>query len=216
MVTRDRRIDRANRLIQRNLVLIGEELREARWQAALTQSAVGAAVGISHSHISRIERGLAPRVSYALLVRIGAVLGLDLPLRAFPAGEPIRDAGQLALLGRLRSHLPAGTSWRTEAPLGIPRDQRAWDAVIGIGVPVPVEAETRLRDIQALTRRLTLKMRDSDQQVVILLVAGTRHNRHVLRLAAAELAGTFPVRGRDALAALQRGNRPIGNAIIIL
>jgi transcriptional regulator with XRE-family HTH domain len=194
------------RLARRALAATGEELHEARLRAGLTQQTVAAAVGISHAEVSRIERGLARRVPYETLAVIAAVLGLDIPLRTFPAGEPIRDAAQLGLLGRFRVRLPASVRWRTEVPLRIAGDLRAWDAVIeGRGWRVPVEAETRIRDVQALLRRIALKQRDDGSEVVILLVADTRHNRHVLRLAGPDLVAAFPTPGRAALASLSNG-----------
>ncbi len=156
-------------------------------------------------------------MSYETLALMGSVLGLDIPLRTFPSGEPIRDAAQLALLARLRVLLPSTVRWRTEVPLAIQGDRRAWDAVIdGRGWRVPVDAETRLRDVQAVSRRVALKRRDDRSELVVLLVADTRHNRHVLRLAAADLAGDFPVRGSKALAAMVAGERPAGSAITLL
>ena len=206
MVTRERRLDRARRQVQRALEIVGEELRQARLRAGLTQGELGAAVGLSKSEISRIELGRARYVPYERLVLIAAALGLDLPLRTYPAGEPIRDAAQLALLGRFRVLLPMMLRWRTEVPLRIVGDQRAWDAVIeGRGWRVPVEAETRIRDVQALLRRIALKQRDDGSEVVILLVADTRHNRHVLRLAGPDLVAAFPTPGRAALASLSNG-----------
>jgi hypothetical protein len=102
-------------------------------------------------------------------------------------------------------------------PLAISGDLRAWDAVIeGSGWQVPVEAETRLRDIQALSRRLGLKQRDDRREVVILLVGDTRHNRHVLRLAGPDLAATFPMSGRAVLGALRNGERQIASGIVLL
>jgi hypothetical protein len=172
---------------------------------------------MSHTEVSRIERGVAARVPFKAIVRVGATLGLDVPLRAYPSGDPIRDAAQLARLARLRTLLPPSLHWRTEVPLAIPGDLRAWDAVIeGRGWRLPVEAESRLRDVQACTRRLALKRRDDGCDVVLLLVASTRHNRHVLRLAAPDLAAEFPVAGAKALAALSKGERPAGSAIVLL
>ena len=81
---------------------------------------------------------------------------------------------------------------------------------------MPVEAETRLRDVQGLARRIGLKQRDDRSGLVILLVADTRHNRHVLRLAGPELAQTFPAQGRSALAALSNGRQSSGSAIVLL
>jgi transcriptional regulator with XRE-family HTH domain len=213
----ERRLDRGRRRARAALTLVGEELREGRLAAALTQRGVGDAVGISHAEVSRIERGLSIRVPYETLVIMGAVLGLDIPLRAFPAGEPIRDTAQLGLLARLRVLLPRTLGWRTEVPLNIPGDRRAWDAVIdGLGWRLPVDAESRLRDVQALSRRIALKRRDDKSEVVILLVSDTRHNRHVLRLAGPDLAAAFPTPSRTALAALSGGERPPGSAIVLL
>lgn len=176
MSTRERRLDRGRRHSRRSLSAIGEELRETRIQAALTQRELSAAVGISSSEISRIERGESHHVAYETLVAIGAALGLDVPLRVYPNGDAVRDAAQLALLARFRMLMPADLRHRTEVPLGIPGDRRAWDDVIdGPGWSLPVEAETRLRDVQALHRKIALKCRDAGVDRVLLLVADTRH-----------------------------------------
>jgi transcriptional regulator with XRE-family HTH domain len=126
MVTGEHRRDRGERLARRFLQLIGEEFREARLRAGLTQRQVGAAVGISHTEVSRIELGKATRVPYETLVMLATVLGLDLPLRAYPSGEPIWDAAQVALLGRLRSRLPPTC-------VGEPRCRSEYQATEGRG-----------------------------------------------------------------------------------
>jgi transcriptional regulator with XRE-family HTH domain len=217
MVIRERRLDRARRLASRALSAIGDEFRGARIAAGLTQLAVATSAGISGSELSRIEHGRAPHVSYETLVAIGSVLGLDVPLRAYLAGDAMRDTAQLVLLARFRSSLSASLRHRTEVPIGSAGDRRAWDLVVdGPGWSVGVEAETRLRDIQALCRRIALKARDGGVDRVILLLAGTRHNRHVVRLAADDLASLFPGRGRDALAALRAGKLPLANTVVLL
>jgi hypothetical protein len=124
---------------------------------------------------------------------------------------------QLALLGRFRALLPADLRWRTEVPIRIERDLRAWDADVGgAGWSVPVEAETRLRDVQALARRLALKRRDDGAETMILLIADTRHNRRVLRLAMPDLVLEFPATGRAVLAALWAGEQPSASGIVLL
>jgi transcriptional regulator with XRE-family HTH domain len=214
---RERKVDRGRRQARRALVATGDDLREARLRAGLTQKQVGASIGISHTQASRIERGLAVRVAYETLVLLGAVLGLDVPLRTYPSSEPIRDIAQLTLLARLRGLLGPGLRWRTEVPLSIPGDRRAWDAVIEApDWRIPVDAESRLRDVQAFARRMALKQRDDQSDVVVLLVADTRHNRHVLRLAGPDLVAAFPATGRAALAALAKAERPSGSAIVLL
>lgn len=216
MAVHDRDRDRARRSTRRALLAIGEEFRETRIRADLALRELAARVGISPAAISRIEHGLSPHVAYETLVALGAGLGLDVPLRAYPNGDPVRDAAQLALLARFRAELPAGVRWRSEVPLGpAGGDRRAWDAVIeGRGWSLPIEAETRLRDVQELQRRLALKCRDGGADRMILLVADTRHNAHVLRLYAAELHGSFPVREREAMASLVAGAQPAGSAIV--
>ena len=217
MAVRERRADRGKRLARRALIALGEELHEARLSAGLSQQAVGDLVGRSHSEISRIERGLVAAVSYETLAVIAAVLGLDVPLRAYPNGDRARDAGQLRLLAKFRAALPASLRHRTEVPLGIPGDLRAWDEIVdGSGWSMPVEAESRVRDTQALRRRLALKLRDGGADRVLLLVADTRHNRAVLRMAADDFAASFPVSGTVAMNALRRGERPAGSAIVFL
>jgi transcriptional regulator with XRE-family HTH domain len=174
-------------------------------------------VGISHSEVSRIELGEAARVPYETLVTLGAVLGLDVPLRTFPAGDPIRDAAQLALLAKLRVLLPPTVQWRTEVPLDRPGDLRAWDALVrGPGWRVPIDAETRLRDVQAFARRFALKRRDDGVEIAVLLASDTRNNRHAIRLARLDLAAEFPEPGDAVLRALISGNRPSGSGIVLL
>jgi transcriptional regulator with XRE-family HTH domain len=182
----------------------------------LTQRALGAIVGVSPSEISRIEHGQSPRVAHVTLALIAAALGMDLPLRAFPAGDPLRDAPQLALLARFRARFPR-LRHVPEVPLGIPGDRRAWDEmVLGANWSMPLEAESRIRDLQALERRLALKLRDGGRNRVILLVADTRHNRHVLHVARDSLAPLFPANRRDAMAALDAGRPPPASVIILL
>jgi transcriptional regulator with XRE-family HTH domain len=152
VATHERRVDRGSRQARRRLVTIGDELREARLSAGLSQRQVGASA-ISHTEVGRIERATASRVPFVTLSLLGSVLGLDVSIRAYPDGEPIRDAAQIALLARLRALLPPTLTWRTEVPLEIPGDMRAWDAVIGGPAwRIPVDAESRLRDVQACTR----------------------------------------------------------------
>jgi hypothetical protein len=102
-------------------------------------------------------------------------------------------------------------------PLRIPGDRRAWDAaVLGGDWHIPVDAESRLRDVQACSRRTALKRRDDRQDVVILLVADTRNNRRALRFAAPDLIVDFPLPGAQAIASLEAGRRPAASAIVLL
>jgi hypothetical protein len=89
------------------------------------------------------------------------VVGLVPSLRFFADGTPLRDAAHVKLLERLHGTLASSLRWRTEVPLNVTADRRAWDAEIaGSGWRIVVEAETRLHDAQALERRVALKRRD--------------------------------------------------------
>jgi len=217
MGTRDRPIDRARRVVGTILTTTATELREARIAAGLSQRAVAEAVRVSHPTVSRIERGMSPEISLLAIARVGAAVGLKPVLRLYPDGDPIRDIAHVELLERLHARIHPQLRWRTEVPLPIPGDPRAWDATIaGMGFVIGVEAETRIRDAQAVARRTNLKQRDGELDHVVLLVAGTRSNRRALAAAGPGLAAAFPVSQRDCLRALRDGRDPGGSSIIVL
>jgi transcriptional regulator with XRE-family HTH domain len=223
MPSRERAVERSLRIARDDLARVSRELRGARSMAGLSLVDVGRAASLSPSQLSRIERGLAPSTPLGALTRIGAVVGLDLRLRAYPAGDPVRDLAQIRLIGRLRDRLPPNLGFRTEVPLPIVSDLRAWDGWIdgldGAGPGeegLPVEAETRIADVQAQTRRLTLKMRDGGVASVILVVAETRANRATIDGAGPVVAELFPISPRRALQALAAGRHPGGSALVFL
>src|SRR2546425_5771136 len=172
MTSRERVADRGRRRCRDAVRRVADDGRLARTGAGLSQEEVGRAIGSSHARIGRFERGDVEYPDLEFLGAYCAVLGLDLSLRAYPAGDPIRDRAQLALLERLRKRLHPSLRWRTEVPLPIERDLRAWDAEIRGPQSgrwrALVEAETRVADGQALERRLTLKLRDDPDGHLIL------------------------------------------------
>jgi transcriptional regulator with XRE-family HTH domain len=214
--SRERTIDlgaaRARALVFR----VSEDLRAARLQAGLGQADVARAVGLSASQLSRLERGLAP-LDLSTLVRLFTILGQELSLRSFPDGEPLRDAGQLALLDRFRQRCHPTIRWRTEVPMPIAGDRRAWDLVgLAAGLRIACDAETRLRDLQALDRRLSLKQRDSGFERIILLVADTRSNRAVIREQVGWVRDRFPVPSRRCLELLEAAIEPDADSLVLV
>jgi hypothetical protein len=172
---------------------------------------------MSHSQFGRIERGSLPELTLDQACRAAAAVGLRMTLRTWPDGDPVRDAGQLALLNRFRTHLPPGATWRTEVPMPLPGDRRAWDAAISLaGRRAGCEAETSLRDLQALERRLALKLRDGEVDVLILLVADTATNRRVLAAHRENLRSLLPLDGRGIMASLRAGRLPEANGLLVL
>jgi transcriptional regulator with XRE-family HTH domain len=217
MATKERPADAGSRRARAILAELGRELHDARVEHGLSQRAVGIAAKISRSQMGRIERAEVPAVPLTELARLLAVVGLELSARAYPAGPPIRDAAHRVLLDRLKERVAPAVTWRFEVPLALPGDQRAWDAVMSIGVArVAVEAETRPRDVQALQRRLAAKRRDDPSiSAVVLLLADTRHNRGLMREHGEALRADLPEPGTELLRALVDGREPGGSGIVL-
>jgi hypothetical protein len=176
---------------------------------------VGKACGLSRTGVERLESGTR-RSTVRELAAFGAAVGLDVRLRAYPAGDAIRDAGQQRLLERFRGRLHASLRLPTEVPLPIAGDLRAWDAMIrGTDWRLGVEAESVLDDIQAVQRRIALKQRDGGIDYVILLAADTPRNRRALAAAPTAFA-TFSRDARAILRALAAGGDPGTSAILFL
>jgi transcriptional regulator with XRE-family HTH domain len=193
------------------------ELTETRLDRGLSVVDVGRAIGLSGPAVSRLLAGRTDDAGVIRLSKVASVVGLDLSVRLFPGGSPLRDAGHAALLREFRSHLHSSLVWGTEVPLPSPRDQRAWDAFVrGRGWRYGVEAETHPTDAQALGRRLELKRRDGDVDGVILVVPATRHVRGFLAIAGDVLAPSFPVPGRRPMELLGAGVDPGGSSIVVL
>ncbi len=106
---------------------------------------------------------------------------------------------------------------RREVGLPIPGDLRAWDGMIlGGAEPFFEEGESHLRDIQALARRIEIKLRDDPRgRVVILVVARTAHNMRVLDVHREALRGQFPLDGPAIARAIRRGREPTASGIIL-
>jgi transcriptional regulator with XRE-family HTH domain len=196
---------------------LGDELRDARLAAGLSQAQVATAAGVTQGSISRVERGMAPFPDIVEAARIARIVGLELSLRCFPAPGQLRDAAHIALIHRLLSRIGGdGITYRMEAPIK-PADQRAWDVLLTAnGTRIGVIAETRIRDLQALLRREHQKQMDSGVTYLLLLIASTRHNRAALTEAGTALRDSFPLRTRAVLNRLGRGEAPDANGIVIL
>ncbi|HEY4633549.1 MAG TPA: helix-turn-helix transcriptional regulator [Candidatus Limnocylindrales bacterium] len=217
MGTRERRQDRGRLRADRCSRDTGQDIRRTRRGAGVSLRVAGAAVGLSHSTFCRIERGELPNVTVRELSLACAAVGLELSIRAYPDADPIRDAAHAALLERVRLLLPSGAVWRTEVPLPIAGDRRALDAVTVLErARVVFEAETRLGDMQDVGRKLELKRRDGRVEILVLVVADTRHNRVVLAAHRKALRGAFPLDSREIRAALAAGRAPRASGILVV
>ena len=175
-------------------------------------------MGISASELSRVERGLAPWVDVPTLSRVSAVVGLDLWIRTYPGGEPLRDAAHPALLDAFRSVVAASMNLRMEVPIGDPRDLRAWDVVAteASGDACGVELDTRLVDAQDQLRRVTMKRHDGNVDRVLIVLSDTRSNRTALRAAAGLFQSEFSLDRDEILSALADGRIPPRDGVLLL
>ena len=219
MPAASRALDRGIRMGQRALLAIGSEFETARRSIGVSQEHVAASSRVSRPRYSKIENGKMSTLQVAEVARIASVLGLEPSFRLFPAGTPIRDAGQARRLGAFLANATAPLKARTEVALPAlldRRELRAWDAVLeGSGERTAIELEMRLYDSQAVERRVALKRRDDPTEHFLLLVADTRTNRRVL----AELPGLFADLPRlskaSVIRALSAGRHP-GTGLVLV
>jgi hypothetical protein len=215
MPIRDGPVSRATRAAVDDQRRVLAELARAQRTAGLSDEDVGRASRMSRWMVARIVDGRR-RASLVELAAIGAAVGRDIRMHAYTAGDPIRDAGQQRLLDRFRRRLDPSLVVRTEVPLPIAGDRRAWDAMIGgVDWRRPAEAESVLDDLQALERRLALKVRDGEVDGVILVIADTRRNRQALAAAPGCFAG-FDRNARRVLSALAAGRDPGGSSLLVV
>jgi transcriptional regulator with XRE-family HTH domain len=219
MANRISRVDEAAILGRRLQAELGAELRDARLARGLRQRDIARALHGSRFHVSRVERGVMANLGFTDVARHGAAVGLRLHARFYPAGGGLRDAAQLDLLRRLRARIGDRWTWQLEAPLNIPGDQRAFDAMLkhsAGSTAIAVEAITRLRDAQAQLRAAAGKQRDGQATRLVMLIKASHANRAALASAADVLATTFPLGTRATLAALTAGEDPGENGIVLL
>jgi len=218
MTTRDDPAVRARRRMRQSIGELIADLRATRVSLGLSQDQVARAAGVSRLFVGRLERGELERVPPDELAAIAAVLGLDLRVSTYPAGDPIRDGVQLRLLEAFRSRLHPSIAWRTEVPLPAGGDRRAWDAVaIADRVWTGIEGISRFGAADATIRRVNLKLGD-DARVhrAVLVVSDTVRNREALRLALGTVRADFPLQSREVLAALGGGAAPRLNGIVMI
>ncbi len=218
MGARDTSSDRARIRADAVVVRFASELREARLNLGISQAEAAGRVGLDRAEWSRIERRERRSVPLDMAVRLAAAVNLDLSVKLYPSDHEMRDAGHVRLLQDLRELLGSDWVWRYEVRVGPSPDRRSWDAVARhrvTGMVIRVEAETRLRDVQATLRKVEGK-RAADPGRVVLAVRDSRDNRVTVRAAMAILRAQFPADPRPALALLRAGKDPGGDLLVVV
>jgi transcriptional regulator with XRE-family HTH domain len=218
MATRETRLQVGRRTGEARLRAVIAELAAARRSAGISQRTIAERVGRSQGQISRLERCSNPTaVSVLELAEVAALLGLELSVALHPAGQPIRDKGHQVLINRVRRLLGDGWAVAAEAPFPNAGDRRTWDLLLRLpGQRVGVECETRIRDIQALARRIHQRQRDGGAHVVVLAVNDSAVNRRLLPGLSASLGPAYAQSTRLVLRALRSSEPLPGSAVICL
>ena len=175
-------------------------------------------LGFSRSYVGRLERNEIREPGLDSVASVAAALGLRLRLALYPEGEAIRDRVQLRLIEAFRARLHASVGWRTEVPLPIQGDRRAWDAVaIADDGWTAIEAISRLGVVDATLRAANQKQRDDPRIArTVLVIADTPRNRLALRLAHATVRADYPLDTRAVCAALAAGKAPAASGVVLL
>ncbi len=197
---------------------LGREIRITRQRIGQSLVEASRSAGISAAQLGRIERGSLKAPTLPQLARAARAVGLRASVRLYPEGPPVHDRASLAALGRFERVL--GVSFRLVREVGLPieGDLRAWDGRITDGTATAsIECEGKLEDVQAVSRRVALKVRDDPAAgVVILLVNKTDRNRRVLAEHREALRQQFPLDGAAILRELRAGRIPKAGGILML
>jgi transcriptional regulator with XRE-family HTH domain len=201
-------IREADRQLRRAAGRFGEAALHLRLRCGASQAAVGRAVGVDRSVISRLEAG-DPAVGLRTRARVAVVLGAEFAMACYPAAAPvIVDAAQARLveaLLRLRHKRWAAT---IESPVPGP-GRRSTDLRIDSGPDVVlIEIESRIRSLEEIIRECHDKRGAVASALpgravhVVLAVPGTRHHRALAGVHRSTFEAAFPVSSQVALDAL--------------
>ena len=217
MVTRESRRTRGGRRGAEMVAASARTLHDARVTLGLSQSAVGTELGWSQAFVSRLDRNLVPNVSLLDICMMASVFGLEPSLSFDRVGPAIRDAGHEGLIGRLLRLLSPTWKVAREVPFPNPGDPRWWDLLLRLpDFRLGVEAETRIRDMQALTRRMKERAREGGADALLLILSDSAHNRELVDELRAALGEEFQANPREVIRALRAGRVPPGSAVILL
>jgi transcriptional regulator with XRE-family HTH domain len=203
---------------RRILIETARELLVARRDVGISQAEAARRAGISQSQYSRLERGALARPTVDQLCRAIRAVGLVPAMQRYKGEAQLRDRAQLATLERFERLLAPPLRLHREQPIPISGDKRAWDGRLTDGRgTASAECESRLDDVQALSRRIALKSRDDPGGgPVILVLNKTAHNRAALRLHREALRQQFPLDGDAIARILRRGELPAVGGVILV
>src|SRR4051812_5512476 len=208
MTVRREAINAGDRELRWTARRFGDDFRELRLRAGVSQAAVARSIGVDRSVVTRLERGDAT-VGNPIRARAAACLGADFRLQIYSQRAPmIFDAAHARVIERLLS--AAHSRWHpvVEAPVPGP-GRRSVDVQLEDGDDmILIEVETRVRRLEETIRalhgsRASVSSRPDVRVHSVLILPPTRHHRSLVLAHRATIAAAFPVRSA-ALAACLR------------
>ncbi len=197
-----------------DVVRLGLAVRSLRRRRNWRQDDLAARAGVSRSAVSRVESGLADRLTVRVLERIAQALGARLDGRLLWQGEMLDrllDAQHASLVEAIVKELTAvGWEVTTEVSFSI-RGERGSIDVLGFHPPsgtlIVIEAKSVVPDLQATLVTLDRKTRlaieiarargwRASRVARLLVVRDGRTARRRVAEHAATFAQAFPSRGR--------------------
>lgn len=199
---------------RRQAARLGEELAALRRRSGITQAAVGRAIEVDRSVITRLEAG-DPHVGLPIRFRVAALLGADLRLSAYANSGPlIRDSAQARILEIVLATIDR--RWRRTVEAPVPgQDRRSIDLRLdGSACRVVCEVESRVGSLEEIIRELHGKRdalratfgagRHADLPIhAVLVLPRTRHHQAIVRDHPMTIQAAFPMRP-DAIEAALR------------
>ena len=209
---------------RRGELLVGRaigELRIGRAEASLSLTDLARSAGTSRSALSRLLSNELEDVGIIQLSEMASVLGYELSVGLHPVGDAVRDKGQLAVGKRFDAQLSKVWSVTDETLLPGAGEERAWDKLlrlVGSRPPylVGADIETRVHDVQALTRRTRGRERDGMVDAILIVLADSAHNRRMVDELRRSLGADYATSPRAILAALRSGKRLVGSGVVLV
>jgi len=198
-----------DRQLRRTCVRFGDEFREIRLRAGVSQAAVARAIGVGRSVVCRLEQG-DPDVSPRIRARAAAVLGAEVRISIYPGSQPlIHDAVHAMLVEAILAS--SHPDWHATVEAPVPgTGRRSSDIRLDRNGDIDlIEVESRVRAFASIIRECAEKRAAVATAVgagrrvhVVLALPSTRHHRAQVAGHPRIVATAFPASHGDLERAL--------------